>query len=42
MTVVCIPYHAIAMTIADSSNGPSVHEAAREAVMAAGGHCCRS
>jgi hypothetical protein len=31
MTVVCTPYHAIAMTMTDSSNGPQVQEPAREA-----------
>ncbi len=30
MTAVCTPYHAIGMTMTDSSNGPKVHEPARE------------
>jgi hypothetical protein len=31
MTVVCTPYHAIAMTTTDSSNGPTVQEPAPKA-----------
>jgi hypothetical protein len=31
MTAVCTPYHAIAMAMTDSSNGPKVQEPAREA-----------
>ena len=31
MTAVCTPYHAIALTMADSSNRPKVQEPAREA-----------
>ena len=30
MTAVCTPYHAMAMTMTDSSNGPKVQEPARE------------
>jgi hypothetical protein len=30
MTDVCTPYHAIAMTMTDSSNGRNVQEPARE------------
>ena len=31
MTAVCTPYHAIAMTMTDSCNGPKVQEPAQEA-----------
>jgi predicted enzyme related to lactoylglutathione lyase len=30
MTAVCTPYHAIGMTMTDSSNGAKVQEPARE------------